>query len=580
MSIIKRNPFRILGILSNSSEKEIQKRISIVKRYSEVGKTKTFDYDFEFLGPFERNIEEIHGASNKIEQVNKKLIYSLFWFVNKGQFDDIAFNHLKGSQVEKAIEIWEKTIKTEVSDRNYTSYHNLSSLYIALYTAGESGKVEDLQKAFDLKAKLFLSDYVNNLSQLITNTDLTYDLKKLIKEFADEVVELFKPFLKEHYGLTANQILSFFNNFPIEIKKHVSKKFTDIPISNIEANIEKTLKKRADYPKVANTYGEKLYNSTGTDLSILKDLLGFSDLNYKMIANKLANEILQCSITYFNSFRDDENIDPGVETFKIIKYAQAIEADGSVKNRIDENIDFIKTWISEQPKRDKEKKYKTQFIYVVAELDEVSKQSSISLYDVERLLNNCKPKLLEIKNIIGRFDPDYIKISTTIGNYANGIVVNIFNNSSATLEKDLSNQYLTPMNKRILIQKYLTSFEHESKVLKLSMKLDLEDDTKNRISENKRNINETIKTLNNIIDPPKQNGCYIATMAYGDYNHPQVMILRKFRDRSLSKTVLGRLFIKFYYATSPHLVKLLKNSKTINKSIRSILDKLIQRIEK
>lgn len=30
-------------------------------------------------------------------------------------------------------------------------------------------------------------------------------------------------------------------------------------------------------------------------------------------------------------------------------------------------------------------------------------------------------------------------------------------------------------------------------------------------------------------------GCYIATMAYGDYDHPQVIILRDYRDYTLKK---------------------------------------------
>lgn len=35
----------------------------------------------------------------------------------------------------------------------------------------------------------------------------------------------------------------------------------------------------------------------------------------------------------------------------------------------------------------------------------------------------------------------------------------------------------------------------------------------------------------------KTEGCYIATMAYGDYNHPQVIKLRKFRDDVLKSNI-------------------------------------------
>ena len=74
-------------------------------------------------------------------------------------------------------------------------------------------------------------------------------------------------------------------------------------------------------------------------------------------------------------------------------------------------------------------------------------------------------------------------------------------------------------------------------------------------------------------------GCYIATMVYGDYNHPQVLVLRDFRDSFLVHFYLGRSFIKFYYQYSPSWVKALENNKTINKIIKGILNKFISLIK-
>ena len=78
----------------------------------------------------------------------------------------------------------------------------------------------------------------------------------------------------------------------------------------------------------------------------------------------------------------------------------------------------------------------------------------------------------------------------------------------------------------------------------------------------------------------KSGGCYIATMAYGDYDHPQVMKLRSFRDDILSTSLIGRGFIRFYYFISPKLVILLKDFKTVNKLIRKSLDVFIKTIKR
>lgn len=56
------------------------------------------------------------------------------------------------------------------------------------------------------------------------------------------------------------------------------------------------------------------------------------------------------------------------------------------------------------------------------------------------------------------------------------------------------------------------------------------------ISDNTRNKSQ--------VSIPKSNsteGCYIATMAYGSYDHPQVMILRRYRDDILKKNYLWKI---------------------------------------
>lgn len=78
--------------------------------------------------------------------------------------------------------------------------------------------------------------------------------------------------------------------------------------------------------------------------------------------------------------------------------------------------------------------------------------------------------------------------------------------------------------------------------------------------------------------PKKSEGCYIATMVYGDYDHPKVMILRRYRDEILKKSFLGRLFIRVYYFVSPKLVSILKNCKRINSIIRKQLDRIVERL--
>jgi hypothetical protein len=72
------------------------------------------------------------------------------------------------------------------------------------------------------------------------------------------------------------------------------------------------------------------------------------------------------------------------------------------------------------------------------------------------------------------------------------------------------------------------------------------------------------------------SGCYIATMVYGDYDAPQVMTLRKFRDETLSRSSGGRAFIRWYYSWSPGFVKKYNHLSWLHKIIRVILNGVVR----
>jgi hypothetical protein len=45
---------------------------------------------------------------------------------------------------------------------------------------------------------------------------------------------------------------------------------------------------------------------------------------------------------------------------------------------------------------------------------------------------------------------------------------------------------------------------------------------------------------------PIRSGCFVATTAYDDRNHPDVVLLSKFRDEVLTRSSAGRSFIDWY----------------------------------
>ena len=77
----------------------------------------------------------------------------------------------------------------------------------------------------------------------------------------------------------------------------------------------------------------------------------------------------------------------------------------------------------------------------------------------------------------------------------------------------------------------------------------------------------------------KEKGCYVATAVYGSYDCPEVWTLRRYRDNYLASGVLGRAFIKTYYAVSPTAVRWFGETKWFNKLWKSVLDKMVAKLK-
>jgi hypothetical protein len=65
--------------------------------------------------------------------------------------------------------------------------------------------------------------------------------------------------------------------------------------------------------------------------------------------------------------------------------------------------------------------------------------------------------------------------------------------------------------------------------------------------------------------------CFIATACYGTSTHPDVILLRRWRDTNLLRSFTGQLFVRLYYCFSPTVAKFLTKRKTIARIVRVLV---------
>ncbi|AIE84428.1 tetratricopeptide repeat protein [Fimbriimonas ginsengisoli] len=92
------------------------------------------------------------------------------------------------------------------------------------------------------------------------------------------------------------------------------------------------------------------------------------------------------------------------------------------------------------------------------------------------------------------------------------------------------------------------------------------------ITANFQHLEETYiaarKFLAELENPPKKGPCFIATACYGSYDHPDVLVLRNWRDRCLLRHAMGKLFVKWYYATGPGAAEVVVRHPRLGKLVK------------
>ncbi len=574
MNLIKNNPYRTVGLLVGATAKEQTKQISRLKKYIEAEQDPQDDFSFPALGDFHRTIDSVEEAASKLNLDNDKINAALFWFWNGNPItDEAAFESLKSGDIEAAYEIWDKLItKTDeegkrfwkpVTGKNYSAFHNCSVLNIIRSNG-------NLHNAIVASLYFLESDLVNKFVSSVADETHKTNKKELQLIFLNQL----------HSDLEANKksslpkFLEILNKQEFVSKQDFMKGFVQKPIEQIEHKIETAKNKRKANKANGAKAGQELFTATASDLTQLKSIVGATDLKYTSVSDKVANEILQCSIDYFNDSQEKDSSSDYAETaMKLAKQAETLAIGKLTKDRVKDNIETLTEM------KDRELSEAIAVLQSIkADYEEacrqIDKQVDELQYDTFPSFGGSSPLRIPKHNVsINWSKVEEMKRNCLAWDKVTEVIHEAIPQQNIEKIKRASNttkvsEYKTLVN--FIMSKI--SYSYKSRIAYINYW-----ETPKTTSSSSTSTSTSRPTSSS--SSSGGSGCYIATMAYGSYEHPQVLELRKFRDEILAQNLAGRIFIKIYYFISPNLVMLLKNRRSINALIRKSLNQFIKIIK-
>ena len=380
MNVLKNNPYRLLGVYTNSPTKERLANHNRMKAFLKVGKSVSFSLDLpQYLQPINRTDTLVADADAKLALPKDQMFYALFWFIKTTPLDDIAFNHLIAGERSKAEEIWQKK-------------ETLSSLQNRIVCAL---MCDDYKQALSCAETLYANmEYVNQFVSAVVGTGGNVSVTDLPFTFLDALCE----------EIDVQKILPYIENSIW--KKHISGKAINPLIDTIQNAIAIAKKSRGKGSQARLEAGEVLMKGTKATLQQLMSLLPKTDLQYQMIADKLGLEILQCGIDYFN---EADEADTAHKAMKLQKYAKDIVVGQMAKDRCKENVDILQKIIDNLPPS--EVYSEDRAIH-----EELRKYCLLpdKICHAVTLLNNTRPHLQAIKRKLGVSNEYYLRVSSQV----------------------------------------------------------------------------------------------------------------------------------------------------------------------
>ena len=367
MDKVFNNPYRVLGLVSPITSKELAKRTSDLETFVDFGKVKDYPLDMSASNNLPiRTLESIKDAARNLESDNDRVFNALFWFYQYDTVDEIAFEAIENNNYRKAYELWDSQI---LSSSNPKFSWLINANVISLFELKSSGFVYGkLYEVVELYGSVIKELDKIKTNALQSNKNIV-DNSSISKTMIDSLV----GYASSMEG-SVLELLSAFSGYAEDMKDYAESKIINPYITEIQDVIDEVEHGLTEEESWA-VYG--LVDKLKDKEPLVRELDLYCN-NYKVqrVVNDYADTAKRCSV-----FANNELEESGFAK-DIIDWAHELPAYGEVKSNIADNKNKLEEIIEEES-------VNKIFINIFAYLE----KEIYSIADAEWLLNKMVAEL-------------------------------------------------------------------------------------------------------------------------------------------------------------------------------------------
>lgn len=517
------NPFRLLGVYSNSSIREISANKSKMSVFLKIGKTislpldkvsklyyspiypiQTEAFGVEINDSVESLYNKIISTNNSIEFQKKRKEYLSYDENDEKQTalhneivgiiktlnEDLCTYQLYYETKRKelfSIHRSEENIDEAIRRINQPFDKLTYALFWYIKTSSRDEEILEALSNGDTDKALGLCDN-NDMSSLLNSAVIEFGLghydsyihknTKLIHD--DDYLEQFVTAIcGDNCDISENEIshalidillrdmpsidwkrIYYKEGVSAEDDKYVCEKLAKQSIEAIEEQVNSC--SNIEHSKVNERYSSalNLKDKSQTILQGIEHYVGKDSFLYQSCADKIARELISCAIDYYKKCKD--TIYSATKScYNLIMFADRIAVGSSLKEKTQEYLSQLKGFLDNLPPESSFELFKkVNKIISNYENKEETVKNGLAL------LKECAPLIAEIKEDLGKSNKSYIDLSTSVADLALSFSITELNLCFKELEQE---EKLSHVNRNYV--GYSSKIEHLRELIKITWKL-------------------------------------------------------------------------------------------------------------